>query len=279
MQHPATSLSFNYLSIGTHSFSQQNTFNKAKTPSSGDIDDAPPPSNYSPSQEDQESKEENHENLFHIIDYNVDAHSPSTSGPILNLSPRFAIRPQSPSPFSTTKITKKCGNQSHLTHLNSKPLITHLFSQNGKIRHTVKLPAGLPPSKILMNGRSLRDRMLLLYSKYLCYDSVHELNISFALKNRMNVIFEAEKIKTMETKTADCVLYNVLDEVACSILALMRDSFSRFKYVPKVQKSPVPDVNVNKPTIDDGHHLSANPRDSYSFSANMTKNMNIRISL
>ena len=112
-------------------------------------------------------------------------------------------------------------------------LFSYLLSPEGKILHHVYLPPTLPPSKILLNNDNLRDRMIELYDKYIGNDSIHELNLPFTLRNRMNIIFNAEKAKNDSEKTMDEYLYNIMDEVACSILRLMRDSFNRFKYIPK----------------------------------------------
>ena len=130
-------------------------------------------------------------------------------------------------------------NRDNNYHNNNNKLFSYLFSVEGKLLYTIHLPSTLPPSKILLNSDNLRDRMIELYDKYIGCDSIHELNLPFNLRNRMNIIFKSEKEKSSQTdnKTSDEYMYNIMDQVACSILRLMRDSFNRFKYIPKQQQN------------------------------------------
>lgn len=102
-----------------------------------------------------------------------------------------------------------------------------ILYKDGVILTKLKIPKDIPKS-IILNKGTLKEKLQILYKKYIQLGSDHELNISGTNRKNLKKIFENNENKESIENMDDNDLLHCMDIAAMQILLLLQDPYTRF---------------------------------------------------
>jgi len=106
---------------------------------------------------------------------------------------------------------------------NEKTIFSYFFTENGRIKTPIYLPANLPQTIAISDkNETLYSQMKFLYGKYIKIGSEYEINISWRVRAVLIELFERD------APVSDFRMFNLLDEAALEIFMLLQSTFSCF---------------------------------------------------